>query len=325
MQQVDKNTFFEITENFDFVPYTQSKGWWALNSVKDENRFQFFVDSLEKPTLACMGYTMKRFGLKLLQIEGECLLDEKNINSKKIRNFYKEISQAGFDIVEVNSSLPYSALYEIGIRQAGFLKPVGLFSTSLTILLDLKQPIEYDKNWQKNLRRTEKYQLNFVPVISPVDKDIDDYILMHSEMTNRKGFKDGLSYEKLKVLLQDETFVLFFAETAEKERIAGIITCAKNQFAISIFSATSLKGRQMSSSYFLDDKLYHYYQKQDYFSFDCGRISPSAHKKNDIFLFKNGVKGNYVLCCGEWSWYKRQIYRPLMYFVKKYLFKRIEI
>ena len=324
MKIIDKNTFFDITQKFDYVPFTQSKGWWAMNSVKDENRFVFFVDSLENPTIACMGYTQKFAWLKMLQIEGECLADSQKLNDKKVRDFYKKIIQTGFDMVEVNSSLPYNALYEIGIRQAGFLKPAGLFSTPLTILLDLKQPVEYDKNWQKNLRRTEKYQLVFLPVKTPTDKDIEDYMLIHNEMINRKQFKDGLTRDGLKILLSNK-FSLFFAETVEKERIAGIITYTKNQSAISILSATSPKGRQMSASYFLDDKLYHYYQEQGYFSFDCGRISPAAHKKNDIFLFKNGVKGDYLLYCGEWSWYKKQIYRPLMYFVKKYLFKRVEV
>jgi hypothetical protein len=323
MKTVDKNTFFEITRNFDYVPFTQSEGW--CNSISDdESRFVFFVDDLEKPALACMGFVLKRLGLRMLQIQGECLLDGKKLDSRQIREFYKEISSSGFDMVEINSELPYNALYEIGIRQAGFLKPVGLFSTPLTILLDLKKPIEYDKNWQKNLRRTEKYQLAFVPVLSPAEKDIDDYMLIHSEMVGRKQFNDGLFKDGLKNLLNNN-FSLFFVETAEKERIAGIITYAKNKSAISIFSATSLKGRQMSASYFLDDKLYHFYKEQGYFSFDCGRISPAAHKKNDIFLFKNGVKGEYLLYCGEWSWYRKQIYRPLMYFVKKYLLKRVEV
>jgi len=129
MKIIDKNTFFDITQSFDYVPFTQSKGWWAMNSLTDENRFAFFVDCIEKPAIACMGHIKKSLRLKMLQIEGECLLDEKDIESKQIREFYKEITQAGFDMVEVNSSLPYNALHEIGIRQAGYLRPVGMFST----------------------------------------------------------------------------------------------------------------------------------------------------------------------------------------------------
>jgi hypothetical protein len=325
MKIIDKNTFFDITQTFNYVPFTQSEGWWKMNSIKEENRFLFFIDSQEKPTLACMAFTMKRFGLKLLVIDGECFADEKSIDSKKIRDFYKKITQAGFDMIEINSSLPYSALYEIGIRQAGFLKPVGLFSTPLSILIDLQKPIEYDKNWQKNLRQTEKHHLLFIPVINPTNKDVEDYILIHNEMKNKKGFYDRLSHKGLETLLQDNNFKLFFVKNELQKLIAGIIVFLRRDMAISIFSTTSEEGRQKSAAYFRDNEMYHFLQTKSFLHFDRGRISPAAHKKNNLFLFKNGVKGDYLLYCGEWSWYKKQIYRPLMYFVKKYLFKRVDV
>jgi len=325
MKQIDKNTFFEITQNFDYVPFTQSKGWWTYHSMKDENRFAFFVDSLEKPTIACMGHIKKSWGLKMLQIEGECLLDEKSIDSKQIRDFYKEITQVGFDMVEVNSSLPYTALYEIGIRQAGYLRPAGMFSTSLSILIDLQKPIVYDKNWQKNLRRTERYVLNFIPVTNPSSKDIEDYMSIHNEMKGKKGFHDGLSYNGLKTLLQNNNFNLFFVKNEQQKLITGIIVFLRKNRATSIFSTSSVEGRQKSAAYFRDNEMYQLLRTKGFAYFDCGRISPATHKKNDVFLFKNGVKGDYLLYCGEWSWYKKRIYRPLMYFVKKYLFKRVEV
>ena len=326
MQQIDKNTFFEITKNFTLVPFTQSKGWWAMHSIKDENRFVFFVDSLEKPSIACMGNVMKRFRFKMLVIEGECLLNDKNSNSKQIRNFYREITQTGFDMIEIDSSLPYNALYEIGIRQAGFLRPAGMFCSSLTILFDLQKSIEYDKNWQKNLRRAEKHTLNFMPVTNPSDTEIEDYVSIHSEMKNTKGFFDGLSYKKLKALLQDNNFNLFFVRDSQHNLLAAIIVYLRKNIARSIYSTASAEGRQKSAAYFRDNEMYRFLQAKGIRHFDRGLITPSAaHKRNDIFLFKNGVKGDYVLYCGEWSWYKKQIYRPLMYFVKKYLMKRTEL
>ena len=325
MKVIDKNRFFEITQKFDYVPFTQSKGWWAYNSVKDENRFVFFIDSIEKPQIACMGHVKKSVGLKMLQIEGECLLDEKNIERKKIKEFYKEFTQTGFDMVEVNSSLPYDALYEIGIREAGYLRPVGMFSTPLTILLDLQKPVEYDRNWKKNLHKAAKYQLDFSHISLPNEKDADDYFEMNKEMISRKQFAGELSAESLKKMLTDKHFELFFVENEEKKRIAGEITYLRNEMSTSIFAVNSPEGRQKAAAYFRYQKMYGFYKEQGCRFFDCGRISPSVHKKNDVFLFKNGVKGNYLQYSGEWSWYKKKWYRPLMYFVKKYLFKRSEL
>ena len=325
MQQIDKNTFFEITENFAFVPFTQSKGWWAKNTInKDENRSAFFVDALEKPTIACMGYVMKRFGLKLLIIEGECLLDDKNIDSKKIRYFYREITQTGFDMVETNSSLPYNALYEIGIRQAGYLRPVGLFSTQLSIIVGLQGDVLYNKQRTGNLKNTEKNSLTLEYAQNTTNEHIKQYVAMHKEMSSRKQFADTISFEKIKSLLSDANFYLFFVKKDENY-IAGNIVYARNNAAIGVYSCTSPQGRDVYAGFFMKDKIYAFFKEQDYFTFDYGRISPAAHKKNDLFIAKNGVKGDYVLYCGEWSWYKRQIYRPLMYFVKKYLMKKIEL
>lgn len=325
MKIIDGNTFFEIVQIFEFVPFTQSEGWLAFCSVKKENRFTFFVDDVENPQIACMGRITQKFGLKMLQIEGECLANKKNIDSKKIKDFYKEITMINFDIIEVNSSLIYNALYEIGIRQAGFLRPVGMFSTSLSILIDLQKQIEYDKNWQKNLKKAAKYQLEFLNIPMPGKKDIEDYVALNAEMVDRKHFVHTLSNNGLKNLLADRHFELFFIENEEKYRIAGEITYSKNGISTSVFAVNSLEGRQKASAYFRYNKMYDFYKKQGFLHFDCGRISPAVHKKNDIFLFKNGVKGEKILYCGEFSWYKRHIYRFLMYFVKKYLFKRIEV
>jgi len=325
MLQIDKNTFFNITHTFAFVPFTQSKGWWAYHSTKDENRFTFFVDCIEKPAIACMGHIKKSFGLKMLQIDGECLVDEQNIDCKKIKEFYKKITQTNYDMVEINSSLSYNALYEIGIRQAGYLRPVGMFSTPLSILIDLQKPREYDKNWKQNLKKAAKYQLEFSHISQVTENDVEDYCVMNKEMTSRKRIAGELSTEALTALFSDEHFELFFVENEAKERIAGEITYSRNNISTSIYAVNSPEGRKKATAYFRYNKIYDYYKKQGYQFFDCGRISPAVHKKNDVFLFKNGVKGDYLLYCGEWSWYKKQIYRPLMYFVKKYLFKRVEV
>jgi hypothetical protein len=55
------------------------------------------------------------------------------------------------------------------------------------------------------------------------------------------------------------------------------------------------------------------------------KLVPSTKPINSVFLFKNGVEGKHIVLNGEWSWYKNLYYRPLMYFVKKYLMKKREL
>ena len=57
-------------------------------------------------------------------------------------------------------------------------------------------------------------------------------------------------------------------------------------------------------------------------SFDLEKMGASAHSTNAVFLFKQGIRGQLLPLCGEWSWYKRRWYSLGMYFVKKYLWKK---
>ena len=325
MQQIDGNIFFEITQNFDFMPFTQSEGWRAFNSAKDENRFVFFVDNVENPQIACMGHVKKFAWLKMLQIEGECFADEKNIDSKKIKDFYQELIKTDFDIIEVNSSLIYNALYEIGIRQAGFLRPVGMFSMPLSILIDLQNKISYNRNWERNLKKAENFNLKFEIVENASQKDCSDFCEIFNSMSKRKAL-NNLNLQQVFALLNDKNFQLLFIKQNEI-RIAGIIIFLnKNaQTAVGVFAASSQKALENHATFFMYDVMFQYLKTQKINFYDMARIAPSTHSKQSVFIFKNGVKGEYLLYCGEFSFYKRHIYRPLMYFVKKYLFKRIEV
>lgn len=324
MIQIDKNTFFSITQVFDYMPFTQSMGWWAMNSGKDESHFVFFVDNMEKPSIACLGYVMRKFGLKMLQIEGECFFSKKEIESKKIRDFYREISQTDFDIIEINSSLKYNMLYEIGIREAGYLKPVGLFSIPLTIEVDLKNKIEFDRNWKRNLEKAAKNDLEFEIITQLSEKDYSDFCTIYNIMTERKNVGNHIDNNQVINILADNSFQLFFVKQYDK-RIAAIITYCRNNFSIGVFAGSTNEALSVSATFFMYNQLFQYFKNKGVKVYDMARICPGTHSKQSVFLFKNGVRGEYVQYCGEFSFYKRQIYRYLMYFVKKYLFKKVEV
>jgi len=326
MKQITKQQFFNITKDFAYIPFTQSEGFWSMLSIEDANRFIFFVDDTNSPKIGCMAHVKSFLNKTLLQIEGEGLLN-KTINEELIFNFYSEITKTGYDFIEINSSLLYSTNYEIGMRRAGYLRPVGLFSTTLSILVDLTKPIEYDKNWRKNLKKAETQGLSFCIVPNPTKIDFQDYLLMERELKHRKRFHNELStIEQLQALFSGNEFFLFFVENEQKQRVAGMILHAHNSRAISVYSVTTKEGRAVSASFFLRSKIFSYLdEEKNMKECDMGRISPSTSQKNNLYLFKNGVKGEHILYNGEWSWYKKSLYRPLMYFVKKYLFKRTEV
>ncbi len=326
MHNIDKHTFFEITRNFSYVPFTQSEGFLAMYAVNHKLDFAFFVDSLEEPSLACMGFVMKRFGFQLLVIDGECLLDCNNIDPKKIREFYRGIAQCGsFDMVEVNSSLPYSALYEIGIREAGYLRPVGLFSSALSNWIDLQQEIRYNENWKRNLKKAEKSNLRFRVLEKPSNQTAS-FTDFYSRFTAGKGFAHYIAPGQMKALLQSKNFSLALVTDETETVLAGIVFYHRGQHAGLFIAARNLDDKEERGvTFFMYDRLFKYLKSENYATFDMEKLCPSTHSKQSVFLFKNGIKGRKMLYCGEFSYYKRAIYRPLMYVVKRYLLKKVEV
>lgn len=324
MQEVSKDIFYRTIEGWKHVSHTQEDAW--CNSWVPAATLRYYLDDRQPATMGCVGYIRHKLGMNMLLIAGECMRD--TIDHKSVRDFYANIPQLGFDIVEINSDSIYSPEYETGIREAGLLRPVGLFSTTLSKVVDLGQPFTYDKSWQRNLKKSEQAELTF-RLYTPeevTDELIGSYVRLQQEMMERKRFNDGISASQLRSLLQDRRFAIgFIAHNGEP--MAGMIAyMPDNSIAKSLFSVTSPAGRELAASYIMYREMMRYAAEQRHCSqFDLGRISPSAHAKNNLFLFKNGIGGTIVQYNGEWQWCKRRWMPLMLYFMKKYIWKRVQV
>jgi len=331
MKIIDKRTFFEITEIFYSVPFTQSKGWWELNSVENENRFAFFVDSLEDPTFACMGHIKKCFGLKMLQIEGECSAKQIDFEDRKqtqqyilaLKSFCSDLQSVGYNIIEIRSNTQWNFNYEIALRQAGYLRPVGLFSTTATRIIDLTKQVQYDRNWERNIKKAEEYNLKLEIIEKPSEKDCADFCFIYNTMSNRKLLNHHLSHKQIFMLCSDKSFQMLFVNDGDM-RIAAFIIFIDNKTATSegIFTGSTEKALEKHATFFIYNEMFQYL-KSFCKSYNMAKLTPSISGK--LFQFKNGIQGKAINLNGEYSWYKHKFFRPLMYFVKKYLFKEREV
>jgi hypothetical protein len=228
-------------------------------------------------------------------------------------------------MIEVNSSLIYNTLYEIGIREAGFLRPVGMFSTPLSSWILLQQKIHYNRNWDRNLKKSENFNLELETIEQANEKDCNDFCEIYNSMSKRKTLNE-LNLQQIFGLLADKNFQLFFVKENNTRIAAIIIYFNKNSAtAEGVFAGSTSEALENHATFFMYNTVFQYLKNKNFKIYDIARLAPSTHSKQSVFLFKNGIKGDYVLYCGEWSWYKRQIYRPLMYFVKKYLMKKVEV
>ncbi|MBQ7631315.1 MAG: peptidoglycan bridge formation glycyltransferase FemA/FemB family protein [Paludibacteraceae bacterium] len=324
MQEVSKNIFYQEIEGWAWVSHTQLDTW--CRSLVPEDTLHYFLDETSVHAIGCVGFEKRKAGLKMLIIHGECIRE--NIQHSMVKDFYANIAELGFDIIEINSDSVYNPEYEIGMREAGLLRPVGLFSTTLSKWIDLTNSITYDKNWKRNLKKAEHSNLSFQLYDNQTITDdiIAAYIRIQQEMTTRKGFSENLNEKQLRLLLSDCHFVLGTI-WHENNLVSGMVAFIEDgKRSMSLYSASSLEGRKYSASYLLRLEVMRYAaQQRNIPIFDMGRLSPAKHAKNDIYLFKNGIDGSHVQYNGEWLWCKQKWMPLVLYFMKKYIWKRVQV
>ncbi len=324
MNIVNKKAYFSIIESFKIIPPTQCEGWYRMHALYHPERIIFLVNHLESPTIACFGHIKKMLGIKMILIEGECYADESSQNSGDIRDFYKQVKELGFQIVEVCSNATYDFNYETGLRQAGFLRPIGQFSLPNTKIIHLKEPLTVSNDWRKNLKRAKKHELFLESIEIPESNDSKSFIDIYSYMGKLKSLSIPFNVEQIKELCRTGDFKLFFVKK-ENRRIATTIIYQNNNVAVSYYAAANAEARDVSASYCMYVELLNYLKKNNVDFFDMGKLLPATDGVNNVFLFKNGIQGTHIQLNGEWSWYKKSIYRVGMYFVKKYLVRKREL
>lgn len=319
----DKDTYFQILDNFEIIPYTQSRGWYDMLSLYKPDRIKFFVNDISNPTIACIAHEKTFLGIKMILIEGEAYKDSKAVDLNNIRSYYRSITETGYPIIEVASNATYNFDYETAMRQAGYLRPVGIFSLSSTKIINLKS-YSYDSNWRYYVKKSLNENLDFEIKTDVSEDDIEEFITIYNDMMKLKSISPFFDKHQLNKLLEDKHFQLFFM-SFNGVKISAIITYQIGPHASLLYAANDAEGRKHFSSFALYDSVLKYYHSQDIQTFDMEKLLPSTDEVNGVFKFKNGISGTHIQLNGEWSWYGKSFYRPAMYFVKKYLIKKREL
>ncbi len=321
---VDKDTFFNIINSFEIVPYTQSESWYEMHSQPDYKNMLFIVNDLENPTIALWGHIKKYLWVKVFMVESECFINESVITRKNIKEIYDDVANLDFDIIEVASNNIYTFEYEFGIRQSGFKRPLGQFSIPVTKHISLLDDLQYDRNWKKNLKKSKKFALSFEHINKPTVKDSNDFLAIYNEMIRRKEVGFAYSAQQIAQMCNTSSFQLFFVKLNE-ERICATLICTYQKYAGSLYAATGNKALKNSASFFMYSSLLNYLKEKNFTLFDVGKLVASKDAINSVFYFKNGMQGKHIYLNGEWAIYKNSFYRYFIYFLKKFIFKRREM
>lgn len=318
MQEVSKDIFYKAIETWEDVPFAQMEGFVRMQSGDGLKQVRYFLDE----NIGCAAHVKRCMGLTMLMIDTECW-KHKQTKPSTIAHFYEALLHTNADMIEVNSRRKYQADYEIGIRQAGFLRPVGSFSFELTNLIDLTQPLSFNENWKRNLKKSETYNLTLERLESPAEKDIVDFMRLYGEMCAQKKLATPFTHNLIKILLSDSHFHLCFI-CEETKRLAAIIYHQSRTHCGLLYAATCSEGNDKHAGFQLYNKLLTLLQSEGAETFDMEKLAPSTHSMNAVYQFKQGIRGELTTLCGEWSWYRRTWLGIGMYFVKKYLWKKTQ-
>ena len=316
MQEVSRDIFYQTIVTWEDVPFCQTDGFVRMQSGDDASRVRYFLDE----QIGCAAHVKRCLGRTMLMIDTECL-KHKQTKPAVFSRFYEALRQTGVDIIEVNSRRPYLADHEVGMRQAGFLRPIGSFSYELTNLIDLTQPLRFNENWRRNLKQSEALDLRLQRIDQPTEADIADLLQLYREMGEHKHLAMPFTAKQLRVLLSDAHFHLCFI-CQGKERLSAMIYHHVGTHAGLLYAANGNKANEVHAGFAMYQQLLTILASEGVRTFDMEKMGASAHSTNAVFIFKQGIRGEMTPLCGEWAWYKRRWYGLGMYLVKKYLWKK---
>jgi len=313
--------FFRLQKKLPHIPFTQSEAWY--NYLKSNNSvFAFFIDDAKDTKIATWGRVQKIpiMGGNILRLDGESYRPE--VNEKIIKSFYGELSNQNYRAIELNSNNNYTVDFEIGIRRAGFVRPYSLMACPLSIEIDLQKDFNFDRNWKRNVKKALKQELVFDEITTVTESVLSDIVDMFKQMAELKHLSDQLEHDSLKQLLTSKEIRTFLVTEKNGEPLAARIIHEHNNYLTDTFAANSLAARKCGATYFIMDSILKLLKEEKKAYFDFGRIPPSNHATDSVYVFKNASRGRKIQYNGEWVFYKKEWVEYLMFVYKRFVIKK---
>jgi len=315
IQIKDATHFFEIQKKIKKIPFTQSRGWYNSELHKN-HEILFFVDDEKDVNIAFWGRAQRiPFSKKkILLINGEAISN--STSEKLIRKHYQKLTSLDFVGFELNSVNEYRVDFEIGIRRAGFIRPISFFACPLTISFQVQEEFRFDNNWKRNVKKAIDSELEFEEIKIVSDANIQAIVSMFKEMAELKNLGYQLEATSLKTLLDSPEMRLFIVYNKDKKSVAARIVHDNKPFSSDVYAANSMEARDNGATYFIMQNIFETLKEEKYTEFDFGRIPPSNHATDSVYVFKNASRGDKIQYNGEWSFYKNRRLEILMFFYK---------
>ena len=316
MELVERNTYFSVIRTWSDVPFCQYESWIDAQAT-NPRKVLYFMDE----HIASIGFLKTFAGVKWLQME--CPATNGKVSVAERKAFYETIQARGYSIVEINDRQPYDAEVEIALRQAGFLRPVGSFSFQLSNYIDLTQPIAFNENWRRNLKKADTAGLVLELVSNVTEPDLTDFLALYQQMSAHKHLALPFNKEYIRFLLSDPRFRLYFVKQADT-RIAAMLVHTSGSHSGLLYAANGEQANDLHAGYWMYREILKDLAQKGFKTFDMEKLAAATHSTNSVFQFKQGIKGQLTPLNGEWQTCKRAWMAQALYLLKKYWWKRMQ-
>ncbi len=316
----DHIRFFELQAEFERIPFSQSEAWY--NYIRSQGKeVVLFMDKLNSPAILTWGFIeiIPVFRKKILRIEGECY---RQGSGEDIQRFYKDLRDLDYAGIELNSNTVYDIEFEIHLRRAGFLRPIGTFSCPLTIEIDLEGELNGNRNWKRNVKLAESNNLKCYPILQPTPETVNKIISMFTEMAELKKLGYQLSAESIQELMGSPGTRTILVSNEDGVPIAARIIHVHKKHASDVFAANSNLARNCGATFLLMQYIFETLKAESLQSFDFGRIPPSNHASDNVYIFKNSARGKKIQYNGEWCSYRSKFMELSIFIYKWFKIKK---
>lgn len=315
--QISRTLFFQIQEKLDTIPFNQSKEWIEHAYGDLPNESLFFVDSETEPHIACIGqFSQKKILGRRLIIDG--ISKSKTLTSDHVKNLFKGMVEDGYDAIWVSDVDEYDPTFEVGIRRAGLIRPLGLHLCPMSMIMELQQPFSFHRNWRRNVKKAMEHGCKFVVKDVPSKDDAKDFVRLFGELKERKKLGFTLTAERIMTLLEGN-YHLFFIENSEGKNICGRISYTNSNLVYDVYAANSDEAISVGAAYLIQESIFHFYKENGFDKFDYGRISPSADNMDNIYVAKSYSGGRPVGYNGEWTYYNK-LWKQYFYSIYRFVY-----
>ncbi len=317
---VSKDEYFSLLAKIDSIPFVQSRVWIETNSNGSAENVIYIVNSNKDVRISCIGLiTRHRYIGTSLIIRGVCR--KRDVNETELRKFFLSILELNYDSVYIIDGEKYDSEFELAIRRAGFVRPLGLQLSPMTLFVDLQQPFSFHRNWRRNVKKSIENGNVFRVIDNPTHSDASDFVQLFKEQSERKGLGYSFSAEDILHLLKDNRYTMLMVSNKDGRNISGRIVFISGTMSYDVYAANSYEGINTGAVYQVQEGMLSYLKAQGVSCFDYGLIPPRADEMDDIYLAKSYSGGYAVGLNGEWCFYKSLFKHYLTSFLRFYVRK----